>query len=212
MLSCLVFGFGHRARHGKDITAKAIKDARCGEFDIRLYSFAEELKREVNERAIAAGGMKQFMDSLDLPDWVIYEENPDMSDPLCPLGKQRTLLQWYGTEYRRAQNPDYWVNILKARLEEENPEIAFITDVRMPNEFAFCKEYGEVIKVVRPDFENINGHISEEALASVPDTEWSAVIYNDCSREELASKAVFVFDDLMERVRGAEELEEEVPR
>lgn len=215
----IVFGFGHRARHGKDTAAAAIKEARGNEYDIRIYSFARELKEEVNKNAVMADGMHNLFDPglrvpgagymqtngnfLALPDWVQYEPNPDMTDPLCPLGKQRTLLQWWGTEFRRAVDPDYWVNKLAERLAVEKPEIALITDMRFPNEKKFVEEYGDSIKVFRPGLASPNAHISEEALADVPGEQWGAVIHNDGSLSDMKAMAVAAFDYLMDRKQGA---------
>jgi hypothetical protein len=214
----IIFGFGHRARHGKDTAAKFIQE-ECGkQYDIRLYSFARELKEEVNKNAIASGGMRNLFveglreplggywqtngNILPLPEWVQYEENPDMTDPLCPFGKQRTLLQWWGTEYRRSIEPNYWVDRVAERLVKEKPEIALITDMRFPNEFLFVQKYGETIKVHRPGIPVLPGaHASEEALASVPDHQWSAVIYNDGTLEQLKQQAIYTFDELMEKVQ-----------
>jgi hypothetical protein len=196
----LIFGIGHRARQGKDVVASAIAKHFAKDYDIRVYSFAAELKREVNEAAEAAGGMRELFHLLPTPSWVKYDLTAPMDDPLCPLGKQRELLQWWGAEYRRAQNPDYWVERLAARLEEDKLEIAVISDMRFPNEMKLCKAYGETIKVVRPGYASPNLHISEEALAHVPDSEWSAVIVNDGTLEDLQRKAVEVFQELMESV------------
>lgn len=207
----VIFGFGHRARHGKDTVAAAIKTARGNRrpYDIQIYGFAGELKKEVNDYAERWGGMKElFNPSLkfkqtngnvtSLPAWVAYDQDPDMTDPLCPLGKQRTLLQWWGTEFRRAVNENYWVERLAQRLAEEKPEIAFITDMRFPNEAAFVKKYGEIIKVYRPGLASPNSHISEEALAHLRDDEWGALIINNGSLENLKALAVQTFDRLME--------------
>lgn len=213
IIHSLVFGFGHRARHGKDTVAKMIKEERGAQYDIRIYSFAAELKDEVNQNALASGGMKNLFgpdmvytqtngNFVSLPNWVQYEENPDMSDPLCPLGKQRTLLQWWGTEFRRSADPDYWVNKLAKRLAQDKPEIALITDTRFPNEVNFVRQYGDVIKVHRSSLPILpGGHPSEEALAHMKDCDWDAVIYNDGSLEDLKKQALYVFDELVEKVR-----------
>ena len=228
-IDSVVLGIGHRARHGKDTVAAEIIKRRSGNgpgwYDIRQYSFARELKEEVNKNAMMIGGMPKLFDPiyrtegsgymqtngnlLQLPDWVQYEPQPDMSDPLCPYGKQRTLLQWWGMEYRRSVDPYYWVKKLAERLEREKPEIALLTDMRFPNEMAFCKEYGETIKVERrnPDgtlyiAPGILPHSSEEALANVPDNQWSGILTNDGTLEELKEAAVIMFDMLMDKVQG----------
>ncbi len=123
-----------------------------------------------------------------------------MNDPMSPLGKQRTLQQWWGTEYRRKVDPHYWLNKVKTRIAEEKPEIALVTDVRFNNEFLFCKEYGAMIKVHRPGLE-LSDHISETALANYKDEGWDAVVVNDGTLEQLKEKAVSVFDEIMNKVR-----------
>lgn len=226
MIESLIFGFGHRARHGKDTVAAEIIKRRAGNgpgwYDVRGYSFAKELKDEVNKNAMMAGGMIRLFDPIyrtegsgymqtngnlvQLPDWVQYDPNPDTPDPLCPYGKQRTLLQWWGTDYRRAVDPDYWINKLAERLAKDKPEIALITDMRFPNEMAFVQEYGDAIKVERrnPDgtlyvAPGLVPHSSEEALAHVPDNMWDGILTNDGTLEELKEAGVKMFDALMER-------------
>jgi hypothetical protein len=227
MIQSLVFGFGHRARHGKDAAAAAIIERRAGNgpgwYDIRRYAFAKELKQEVVKNALGSGGMHRLFDDglridgagymqtngnvIALPDWVQYESNPDMTDPDCPLGKQRSLLQWWGTEYRRNADPDYWVKKVAKHIAEDNPEIALITDVRFPNELQFCMEYGETIKVERrnPDGSlyaapGVTKHASEEALAWLPNSLWSAILTNDGTLEELQEAAVQIFDRLLDKI------------
>lgn len=215
----ILFGFGFRARHGKDSAAQFIMEARGKDYDIEKISFADALKREVNENAEAAGGMQNlFYDGLReegfgymqtngnilrLPEWVQFDPNPDMTDPLCPLGKQRQLLQFWGTDYRRSANPMYWVDKHRKACEKSSASIVFATDMRFPNEMRYVREYGETIKVVRPGFDNgLTGHISEEALAPLHDSEWSAVIYNQGSLEDLKKMALYTFDELLEQEQG----------
>lgn len=229
-IQSIIFGFGHRARSGKDTVAAMIKNQRVRSmqdeegsihYDIRIYSFGAELKREVNENAMKSGGMIKLFDRglydkefggfmqangniLPLPEWVQYEPDADMTDPLCPYGKQRTFLQWYGSEYRRSCDPDYWVNKVAARIAEEKPEIAFLTDMRFPNEMAFVQKYGEAIRVDRANLPALQGaagvHISELALANVPDENWDAIIKNNGTLEELRENALFTFDMLLSSI------------
>jgi len=174
-------------------------------YDIREYSFASALKREVNAEAIAAGGMENLLKPnrrfamckgyyMDFPDWVQYDPNPPMDDPLCPLGKQRSLLQFWGAEYRRAQDPDYWVRQLAQTIELEKPQIALISDLRFENEMQFVKQYGEAVRVDRDSLPPAT-HISETALQD--STDWSIVLENNGTLEEFLEGAVIVFDELL---------------
>jgi hypothetical protein len=156
----LVIGFGYRARQGKDTSAQAMLEA-CPLFaDVRQYAFADALKMEVRLACARSGGqwnlINAWKDAGIMPDWVTYE------DP-----KPRSLLQWWGTEYRRSKDQQYWVNKLAKTLIQHEPEIALITDVRFPNEVAFIKSLGGFLvkctRMTAPDF-SVNEHPSEAEL------------------------------------------------
>lgn len=67
-----------------------------------------------------------------LPDWVQPSAEYEPTE-LAPYGKHPKLLQWWGTEFRRAQDPDYWVKKLAASIPG-NTNIALVSDVRFVNE------------------------------------------------------------------------------
>ena len=215
--STLIFGYGHRARSGKDTAVAAIIKARNQDYDVRRYAFADILKQEVNAALDAfPAGQRHFsylwdddyylvredgvMVQLKDYPWVKYEADADMTDPLCPYGKQRTLLQWWGTEFRRNVNPDYWINRLADKLKKDQPEIALISDMRFPNEFAFVEERGETIRVDNPRLPPLppSAHPSELALAAYPDERWTRVLKNDGTLEQFQQLAVEAFDTIME--------------
>jgi hypothetical protein len=212
VIQSIIFGFGHRARSGKDTAVAEIMKQCKPRYDVRRYAFADELKREVTQAALSAGGMLNLWNRptyflqeneslIELPSWVCYEQNADMTDPLCPLGKQRTLLQWWGTEFRRNVNPNYWVTRLAKRIAEEKPEIALIADMRFQNEKAFVEKYGQSVRVDRADLPSLRGaagvHPSELALADVPDWDWGLVLKNNSTLEDFLKKSVEAFDELM---------------
>lgn len=208
-IDSVIFGFGYRARSGKDTAVAEIIKQRGNEYDIRHYSFADALKREVNAAAEEAGGMLNLLTLQsrrfamcngyykDFPDWVQYDPAAPMDDPACPFGKQRALLQWWGTEYRRASDQDYWVRQLANTIEREKPQIALITDMRFLNEVAFCEEYGETVKVHRPDLPTLNLHPSEIELDVMEDSDFSIVLENSGTLEEFLEGAVTCFDELL---------------
>ena len=139
----MILGFGHRARCGKDEACRTIMQHRHGTpimsddpsvvYNIKHYSFAKALKQEVTELALKSGGIHNlFSDGLRLPDtgyyradgniirlpdWVQYDENAPMDDPDCPLGKQRTFLQFWGV-FRREEDPEYWVKKVAEQIAE----------------------------------------------------------------------------------------------
>jgi hypothetical protein len=62
--------------------------------------------------------------------------------------KNAPLLQRVGLEFRERSGADFWVDILKAQLLEEQPKVALVTDVRFPNEAAFCDAAVKVTRLV----------------------------------------------------------------
>jgi hypothetical protein len=205
----LVIGFGHKARHGKDEAIKTIL-ADCPDSDARKYGFGDALKREVNEAAEAAGGMKNLFpisgmfcgvhttSTVCYPQ-VKYDPVAPMDDPLCPYGKQRTLLQWWGTEYRRAQDPNYWVKKTLQQIANDQPDVALICDVRFPNEVDGIRAAGGyVVRVDRIGFvSDVPEHISEKSLDHFTPMDWDYVIEApDGKIEVLREEALNAFNFL----------------
>jgi hypothetical protein len=217
-IDSIIFGYGFKARSGKDSAVAAIIEERGDRYSIKRYGFADELKREVTVNALKSGGiMNLFSDGLReegcgflqtngnflaLPDWVQPEADPDMSDPLCPLGKFRSLLQWWGGEYRRGADQNYWIKKIAQRIADEKPEIALISDLRYFNEAVFVQTYGDAVKVNRPNLPQLSGasaqHSSETELENFDG--WDDVILNDGDLETLRERALFSFDMLMSAV------------
>ena len=220
MIDSVIFGLGYKARSGKDTAVAEIIKQRGllspmatydplvhGErYDIRKYSFADALRREVETEARRAGGIQNLFKSnycfvrrpgcfVNLPEWVTYDPNGEVNEQY-PLGKQRTLCQWWGTEFRRELDDNYWVKRLAEQIELEKPQIALITDMRFPNEFDFVSEYGETILVQRDGLPE-STHASETALAGHSPEDWSIILENNGTLSEFLEGAVTCFDELL---------------
>lgn len=81
----------------------------------------------------------------------------------------RELMQWYGTEVVRKENPDYWVHAMREKLRNMRATgvpVAIIDDVRFPNEAALIKELGGSLIRINPyqGYEKDSAHLSETAL------------------------------------------------
>lgn len=164
----MIIAFGNKARQGKDTCCEAVmrhynrKAAEMSKHGIRFHSvpkvmrvnFADALRREITEAINKAGGLDAFMSASPIvgehfPSWVELDPNPDMTDSLLPHGKHPKLLQWWGTEYRRAQDADYWV---KRWLDTvtKHKGIVVTSDMRFLNE---CKAVsymnGHTVNVTR---------------------------------------------------------------
>lgn len=153
-------GITGRRRRGKGALAQAVR-ARFPQ--VQEHNFADALKVDgavVLNRAIA-----QF----DIPRAQL---------PLTPEGlnteAHRALLvkfwQWYGTEFCREADPDYWVR----RFHEENGEHrnVVVTDCRFPNEAAYLIREGYLmVKVTGPCREEDGrdpNHPSEQYIDDLP--------------------------------------------
>ena len=91
--------------------------------------------------------------------------------------KDGTLLQALGTDVFRRLNPDMWVDVLAAQIDEEQPRIALITDMRFVNEAAYVRRMGGLtIRVSRTEIDGRPwvsqdrdpNHPSETALDCYP--------------------------------------------
>jgi hypothetical protein len=156
----LLVGFGYKARQGKNTAAHAFLEQCPLESEARFFAFADALRAEVTKAVrqykTEAALISAWKESGLMPDWVRPE-----------LGKARTLYQWWGTDFRRAQDPDYWIKRLFATFTKIKPDTALVTDVRFPNEAdAILAAGGYLVKVTRlgkPDIV-VHEHPSERAL------------------------------------------------
>lgn len=175
----LVIAFGYEARSGKGECVSSIYRKHSidygGEYDIFRISFGQRLRDEVHDalrRQHHAGkDIQEAMRSLCKWAGVDYDPNP-IVDELYPYGKQRQLLQWWGTEYRRAQNPDYWLDHVDEEIKLAKPDVVLIDDMRFPNEHEWATVHGITVKTTRlgakPIQNGIKGHVSESAIADHP--------------------------------------------
>jgi hypothetical protein len=169
-----IVGFGYKARQGKDTCVQTILE-NFPEIDIKRYAFADALKMEVRAVMDRSGSAELFFADWDnhryagtlppRPPEVEFEPDALMADPLCPYGKHRGLLMWWGTEFRRAQDPDYWVHRVATQILLDKPTVALIADVRFPNEFCWVQSCrGITVRVSRPGYQIPSTHSSETAL------------------------------------------------
>lgn len=88
--------------------------------------------------------------SVAAPDHRTPLSNEWLDEPRAP----RQILQWWGTEYRRAQHDRYWTRIMASRLVgyQRDGETRFvITDVRFDNEADMVRASGGTLwQVTRP--------------------------------------------------------------
>ena len=125
------------------------------------------------------------------PGWQSYlEEHAEIQDRSGQSALTvRRVLQWWGTEYRRAQDPDYWTRAWQRKVAQYDLQQIhiLIDDVRFVNELAVVREVGgKIIKIDRPGFAAGGNHSSETALDGCDD--WSGEILNDATLDQFKEK------------------------
>jgi deoxynucleotide monophosphate kinase-like protein len=209
----LLIAFGNKARSGKSESASAIVDSCSiasgfGPYDIMRTGFAAPLRTEIwnaiyGENALGDCTPEERVKDLCLMVGADYDPKP-IIDAVYPYGKQRSLLQKWGSEFRRAENPFYWINALEQMIVERKPQIVIIDDLRFPNEFFWVHSLGgTVVKVDRPDYKSdIPQHISETALDGY---EFDYTITSQEGQvDQLRADAVELFNTIVNRWSGAE--------
>jgi hypothetical protein len=179
---------------GKDTVAAIIAQR----YRFARLGFADALKAEVATRlprtlAILAEMFNETSDLADLDDPIETPETLLARKP--PV--VRALLQEYGTEVRRTDDPDYWLVQWRRQAQKITAPGIVIPDVRFPNEERYIKRQGGVVLLVtRPGIEfNLNGHISEVPLGRPLD----ATIVNDGGLAQLSRNTCAAVDGLTAR-------------
>lgn len=178
----ILLGMAGTAGSGKD----AVADYLVQRYGFVKFSFSDSLYREV----VAAFGLPD--DSL-LRDRATKEvpcselmlvncRDLDFVECTVPVLREshskyqspRQILQWWGTEYRRAQDPNYWIDQAEQWLTrmfefpqypEHRHQLFVNTSVRFPNEHAWVKELdGNVWHLRRDAAAPVAGHVSETPL------------------------------------------------
>lgn len=193
-----LIGFGYKLGVGKTTCADFLKG-------FTKLSFASGVKEETAEflhhmgvafehrHLYGSQADKEEIFFVDIPRWCHMtpvklftpaKEVISHSKPGYVSLTFRQLLQLFGTEYRRRQDPDYWVKRLEEKLH--GLEKVVIDDVRFPNEVEMIHRLGgRVIRIDRPGPAE-STHASEIELDSFDG--WDDVIVNDGTLRELDEK------------------------
>lgn len=134
-----VIGFCGEAQSGKDTAASFL----VAELGYERIAFGDPLKEELAEQFFnPTPDWEECLRkhhrwtpwSLDLIDYLTGEDGG--GDPLTYINDHkdvfRPYLQLYGTEFRRAVDPDYWVKLAAKRMKYGKRYV--FTDVRYQNE------------------------------------------------------------------------------
>ncbi len=213
----MIVGIAGKAASGKTTAAHFMAEHLQGE--VKIIPMAQVLRDEV-ELFLRSIGSEEYVplvygcqedkvktfhiDERQAADacgkWAHFvSEHADIQDrPGQTAITVRRILQWWGTEYRRTEDPDYWTKAWTKKVESfdlQNIHI-LIDDVRFMNELDTVRaEDGLIIKIERPGFNGAGNHASETSLDEYND--WNRVIVNDGTLENfrrqinIATEALF---------------------
>lgn len=154
----LIIGISGKKCTGKSTTAQFLLE-RITALGLKgvIINFGDTLKDEISnyygfDRALCdtQEGKETLVPipSTITPEDPTYPEDVHFTTDIIgrTTGVQATvrhLLQWYGTDYRRDQDPDYWLTATKNTIESlaHNYDVIIVSDVRFVNEFFTLASY-----------------------------------------------------------------------
>lgn len=197
----MIIGFAGKAASGKTTAARYLLDKLSDK--IVILPMALVLREEV-ENFVRQVGAEENVPLIygDQDDKVrVFYIDENKAQQLCPGWNSflaanqdiqdqsgstavtvRRILQWWGTEFRRAEDPDYWTKAWERKLLELDlsDKHVLVDDVRFVNELEVIrKNGGHFVRVIRPGFNGANNHSSENSLDGYDD--WDLVIDNNAS-------------------------------
>ncbi|PIF29391.1 hypothetical protein CLU88_4320 [Acidovorax sp. 56] len=127
-------------------------------------------RRETKEHPMSALALSRCLDTAFVGRVLILNQHPvfSMSSEFLNAPRSpRQIMQWWGTEYRRAAQPGYWVSKAAQRIcymhETLGTRLIVITDVRFDDEARLVRALGgQIWQIKRPGCEvGSAAHVSE---------------------------------------------------
>lgn len=136
---------------GKSTASKYLQE----KYGFKPHNFKDALIEEI----------KTYFPDFIKAECELYNCTPEELFEKKP-GHIRQLMQNFGTELRRKQNPDYWVNKWWQNAEYESKIV--VDDCRFHNEANEIKvRNGIIIKIIRTGQENKDLHQSEQEFNQI---------------------------------------------
>lgn len=165
----VIVGIAGRAGAGKDTAAKAFVEE-----GFKVMKFAEPIKEMLRTLLRMQGAEEETIERM------IGGDLKEIPSPYLSGQTPRHAMQTLGTTWGRlCMDERFWVDILLRRAALE-PQVV-ITDVRFPNEANALADKAHLIRIVRPDAEQNNSHVSETLVETLTVDE---EIVNDCTSAE----------------------------
>lgn len=170
--------------------ADALRHECAAAWGVTPYTFTQRETKEVALPRLAVARCRDI-------GFRLLGTDPDRDWDLEAPRSPRWVMQQWGTEYRRAQRPDYWVDRARDHIQAQRREQCHrivITDVRFPNEAECIRRMGGwVLRVHRPELAPMTpdaaAHASERQAALLSA---DAEIHNDGTLDHLRAEVARV--------------------
>ena len=148
----MIIGFCGFKGSGKTLASSYLK-----ELGFKSHNFKDSLVQEMKDNLWETLRELSFVYEISIEE--LFTKKPPA---------MRALMQNYGTEVRRGDDPDYWVKKWKDNVDEGD---LCVDDVRFTNEWEALKQKGGVlIRIIVDGEESSPEHVSEsEHLSFTPD-------------------------------------------
>lgn len=169
----------HLAGFTKLAFADALRAEVCAAFGVPLQYLTA---RETKEHPIQALALNRCMVMGFLAALREQGAGLDEDAPRSP----RQIMQWWGTEFRRAKDTSYWISRAMQRIKRlhKQGKSVVVTDVRFPDEAEAVRSMGGLIwQVWRPGVDVADGAHASETHGREFSPEY--VIDNDEGLDEL---------------------------
>lgn len=138
-------------------------------FGVTIEWLADRTRKEVPQTAL------MLNNAMEREPEFVYDMFDEGVPPTLPLSP-RQVLQWWGTEYRRSRDENYWIRKMDEFFYTHHPIV--IIDMRFENEARWAKDNNAfIVRVTRAGLAPVEG---KHASAAGLDDHWfNAVVAND---------------------------------
>lgn len=178
----IIIAFAGPAGAGKDTAANILAERLKHRRRVARLAFAQPLK-EAARHLFGFTDEQLYGEEKELAVWK-GEKSP------------RDVLQWLGTDVLRANDPDHFLHLMRARIDKADADIILITDLRFDNEADLVREMGGRVVWIKREGRaqkkiETTQHASEAGISS-----FDVTIDNDGTKTMLEEHLLVAFKDL----------------
>jgi hypothetical protein len=202
-LNVHLMGKGQSVR--QDLFASDLKKGCSEDFAYMMSQINDQVDKIKEELRYSTIDKKSLMGANEMLDQLTVKHNENWYEDKTLIS--RLLLQTYGTQiFRDRINVNHWVDQVINRTIECDNDFTLVTDARFQNEIErveeVCSKNGIRVVSIRIERDipqnNLYTHDSEKGLDNFK--EWTHVINNNGTLDDLQDHAKKIVDQLTEKV------------